>query len=280
MKPVLYETHAHTPLCGHGEGMPADYAAAAERRGLKGVIITEHCPMPESYAHQGRLGRTQMDDYVRMVADAAEAWRGRVDVLLGLESDWLPGMEHWLEAVHSEADFHYVLGSVHCNLSDYREPFFDSDPVAFQKRYFEHLAEAAETGLFDALAHPDLVKNITPHDWEVERIMPTIEACLDRIAASGVALELNTHVDTKPVDEWLPGPQILARAHERGIPVVLGGDAHQPEKVGQHFPEALRLLRQTGFPAVSGYRHRERRDIPIRDAIESLAEHARPGAPA
>ena len=33
--PLLYESHAHTPLCKHASGTPSDYAAMAEARGLK-----------------------------------------------------------------------------------------------------------------------------------------------------------------------------------------------------------------------------------------------------
>ena len=39
-EPVLYEQHMHTPLCKHARGEPGDYAAVAEQRGLKGIVVT------------------------------------------------------------------------------------------------------------------------------------------------------------------------------------------------------------------------------------------------
>ena len=54
---------------------------------------------------------------------------------------------------------------------------------------FEHLARAAETGLFDTIVHPDLVKNFAPSDWCPERAMDHILPCLDRIAALGMLQE-------------------------------------------------------------------------------------------
>ena len=45
--PLLYESHCHTPLCKHAHGLPIDYAAVALRRGLKGLIVTCHCPLPD-----------------------------------------------------------------------------------------------------------------------------------------------------------------------------------------------------------------------------------------
>ena len=75
---------------------------------------------------------------------------------------------------------------------EYRTRFFRGDWFDYQQTYFQHLAESAETGLYDTLAHPDLVKNESPTDWHFERIRPFIERALDRIAKTGVAMELNT----------------------------------------------------------------------------------------
>jgi histidinol-phosphatase (PHP family) len=271
--PVLYDTHMHTPLCRHATGMPGDYAAIACQRRLKGIIVTCHNPMPATYAHQGRIQPDELPEYVRMVRQASEEWAGRVDVLLGLESDYLPGldgMDNWLRDIHARADFHYILGSIHPHLPDYRAAFHHGDDREFQKGYFAHLAQAAETGLFDSLSHPDLVKNTTAANWNVASLQEDIHRSLDRIAATGIAMELNTSGLTKTIPEMNPGREILAGMHARGIPVVIGSDAHKPERVGEAFPEALEILRETGYTVVSGFRHRRRYDIPLSVAQESL----------
>ena len=48
-EPLLYESHCHTPLCKHAFGEPEEYAAMALRRGLKGIIFTCHCPLPDNF---------------------------------------------------------------------------------------------------------------------------------------------------------------------------------------------------------------------------------------
>ena len=173
-QPILYETHMHTPLCKHAKGEPEAYAAVAEQRGLKGIIVTCHNPTDNGWAPEVRMRIDQFDEYVALVDRARQAWAGRVDVRLGLESDYAPGMEGWLEKLHRRAEFHYILGSVHALQPEYKERYFNGDVVAFQRLYFEHLALAAETGLFDSLAHPDLVKNIQPQAWNLEPIMDDI----------------------------------------------------------------------------------------------------------
>ena len=191
-EPMLYEMHMHTPLCKHARGEPEEYAEVALHRGLKGIVVTDHNPTDDGWSPETRMGVDELDDYVAMVERARKAWAGRVDVRLGMESDYVPGMEPWLEKLHGMAAFHHVLGSVHPQLPQYLQRFYEGDVDAYFGTYFEHLARAAETGLFDTIAHPDLVKNFSPSDWRPERAMDHILPCLDRIAATGVAMELNT----------------------------------------------------------------------------------------
>lgn len=277
--PVLYESHSHTPLCKHAVGDPAEYAAVAEQRGLKGIIITCHAPLPDGLGIDHRMAPEDFGRYVDLVAAAREAFAGRVDVRLGLESDYFPGIERWAEKLHARAPLHHVLGSVHMQVTHYRAKYFTGDFLAYQRTYFEHLAESAETGLFDTLAHPDLVKNEAPHEWDFGRILPDIQRALDRIARTGVAMELNTSGLNKALPEMNPGPRMLALIRERGIPVVIGADAHRPGRVADRYEEALRLLGEMGFNTVSLFLDRRRREVPIAEALASLRPAAEP-APA
>ena len=262
----------HTPLCGHAIGLPGEYAAVAHRLGFKGIIVTCHAPMPDGYSQHIRMGIDDFDRYVGMVKEAADEWRGRLDVRLGLESEYVPGYEWWVEELHRRARFHYVLGSVHQHAGEYLQTHFRGDWPDFQRTYFRHLAEAAETGLYDTISHPDLVKNQNPGEWDRTRVMDDILRTLDRIARAGTAMELNTSGRNKAVREMNPGPEILAAMCERRIPVVLGADAHEPRRVGDYYAEAMRLLREVGYEEVSFFLDRQRQAVRIDDALASLRE--------
>lgn len=268
--PILYDSHMHTPLCKHAVGQPEEYAAAAERRGLKGIIFTCHNPGPDSWSSRVRMSLDQLDEYVAMVQRAREAWYGRIDVRLGLESDYFPGMEPFLADLHQRADFNHILGSVHPQLPYYREVYDRGNAIEYFQTYFKHLAQAAESGLFDTLAHPDLVKNVYPQQWQVEPLMDDIKRALDRIAQSGVAMELNTSGLNKKVREINPGREILAEMQQRDIPVVLGSDAHEPGRVAADFDQALVVLGEVGYTAVHFYLNRQRQTISIAEAQASL----------
>lgn len=269
-EPVLYETHCHTTLCKHSVGEPEEFAEVAERRGLKGIVITCHCPLPDGYSAAVRMAPEEFDTYIALVERARSAWAGRVDVRLGLESDYYPGVEPWLEKLHARAPLHHVLGSVHYQIPDYRKRFFGGDIFEYQQLYYEHLAQAAESGFYDTLAHPDLIKNENPEEWLLPRIQPFIERALDRIAATGVAMELNTSGLNKALPEMNPGRTQLELMYERGIPVVIGADAHRPSRVADRFEEALQILSEVGYREVCFFLDRQKQTVAIDVALASL----------
>lgn len=270
--PLLYESHSHTPLCKHAFGDPVDYAAVAERRGFKGLIVTCHCPLPDRISADVRMAPEQFDEYLALIATARDAFAGRVDVRPGLESDFFPGIEGWLEKLHARSALNHVLGSVHMQMYHYRQAYFRGDYFAYQQLYFEHLAQAAETRLFDTLAHPDLVKNENPREWQFARIQRYIERALDRIAATGTAMELNTSGLQKALPEMNPGRSMLELMFARGIPVVIGADAHRPDRVGDNYAGAMRILRSVGYREINYFIDRKRQSVPIDDALASLGE--------
>ena len=267
---MLYEMHMHTPLCKHARGEPEEYAEVALHRGLKGIVVTDHNPTDDGWSPETRMGVDELDDYVAMVERARKAWAGQVDVRLGMESDYVPGMEPWLEKLHGMAAFHHVLGSVHPHLPQYLHRFYQGDVDAYFGTYFEHLALAAETGLFDTIAHPDLVKNFSPVGLApgaghgpypplsrphrrhrcghgVEHLGPQQGVCRDE-----------------------PGAGHVGGMAGRRIPVVIGADAHDPHRVGDGHIDALGILQEAGYSHVSMFLHRRRQDLPIDRVQASL----------
>jgi histidinol-phosphatase (PHP family) len=269
-EPILYEQHMHTPLCRHSIGEPEEFAAVAEQRGLKGIVVTCHNPLPHGWAQGSRMYPEQWDEYLAIVERARAGWAGRVDVRLGLECDFWPGLEPFLEQQLQSAQFNHVLGSVHPQIDEYRDQFFTGDVVAYQIGYFNHLADAAETKLFDTLSHPDLVKNFFPAQWGLKKLMPDICRALDRIAATGTAMELNTSGLHKAVPEWNPAPAILQEMQKRGIPVVIGADAHTPLRVAADYESAMDTLESVGYSEINFFLNRQRQVVPIEVARASL----------
>jgi len=272
--PVYFDSHMHTPLCKHAYGQPEEYAETALQRGLAGIIFTCHSPMPHNFWPHVRMSEAQFDDYVRLIDRCRERYEGQLEVRLGLESDFFPGLEWWAEELHQRADFHYILGSVHWQGKEYGEMYPHSDEAGFRKSYFENLAASAETGFFDCLSHPDLIKNFMAASWRFAEWEETIAASLDRIAKTGVAMELNTSGLNKVYTEMNPGPSMLKMMHERGIPVVIGSDSHIPKRVADNFALALINLSEAGYDRVSVFKNRKPQEHMIAVLLPDLIKFA------
>jgi HisJ family histidinol phosphate phosphatase len=272
--PLYYDSHMHTPLCKHAWGEPEEYAAQALKAGLRGIIFTCHCPMPDGYWPSVRMSNSEFDTYLELVRRTAKAYEGRLDVCLGLESEFFPGCEDWIRSLHERADFDYILGGLHWQAKEYLSKFEVGTIENFRRTYFEHLAQSAESGLYDCLAHPDLVKNYHPDSWCFAIIKNSAEAALDRIAKTGVAMELNTSGLNKSYSEMNPGNEMLRMMAERGIPVVVGSDAHRANRVGEHFITALNNLTEAGYDKVCYFQKRQRIDLKISDVLSSIKRAA------
>jgi histidinol-phosphatase (PHP family) len=271
---LFLDSHMHTPLCKHAVGEPEEYAFRALNRGLQGIIFTCHCPMPKGFWPHVRMSNAEFDTYAAMVARCRKTFTGDLDVRLGIESDYFPGYEGWIEKLHQRAEFHYCLGSVHFQGPEYGEMFHQHDTVAFRQSYWENLAASAETGLFDCLAHPDLIKNYRSESWSFDEQLDHIEAALDRIAKTGVAMELNTSGLHKRYSEMNPGPQMLRLMRARNIPIVIGSDSHHPSRVGEGFVMGLEQLRDAGYTSVSVFENRKRKDLPLAKVLAGLQAKA------
>jgi histidinol-phosphatase (PHP family) len=260
--------HMHTPLCQHAEGWPVDYARVAVERGLAEIGFSDHNPMGGQFDNW-RMNDADFPRYLEEVARARGEFSNDLDIRLGLECDFIPGGEKWVEQLGDRADFDYLIGSVH-----YLEPGWavdDPDPKWAAKwegaveeiwtRYWDLYRQCAASGLFDFLGHPDLVKKFGHRPGgDLKRFYePTIEV----IAANGVAIELSTAGLRKPCVEMYPAVEFLRLACQADIPIVISSDAHRPDEVGADFPAAIEIARGAGYTHTARFERRTRTLVPL-----------------
>jgi histidinol-phosphatase (PHP family) len=245
------------------------YRSVAGERGIAELGVSEHIyrfeQALEVWRHPFWLGyaHDDLDAYCAFV-------REQTDLRLGIEADFVPGGEDRMATLLSARDFDYVVGAVHfvregaVDMDDYS--VWDTGRSAEQiwRRYFQTLGEAARSGLFDVLAHPDLVKM-----WGGERPLPEgdlrryYELAMEGIYESQIAVEVSTAGLRKRAGELYPAPAFLAMCVEAGAPIALSSDAHRPEDVGAGYEQALELLEQAGVEELCVFEHRQRRLEPI-----------------
>jgi histidinol-phosphatase (PHP family) len=246
------------------------YRTVAEERGIAELGVSEHVyRFTEAltvYDHPfWRLEATDdLDDYCAFV-------RGETDLRLGIEADFIAGREDRMANLLEGRDWDYVIGSVHL-VGGYAvdmEGEWDAwrrgeSPERLWKRYFETVAEATRSGLFDIMAHPDLVKmwgrGRPQPEGDLRRYYePLVEACLE----AGVAVELSTAGLRKPVGELYPAQPMLELVAEAGVPVALSSDAHTPQDLGAGYDQAQAALEAAGIGQIAVFERRQRRLEPV-----------------
>ncbi len=263
----------HTHLQPHGEQPPMtraridEYVRAGAERGVTAICITEHLfRFEEAYkllygwwdedpdlVLAGLCANYWKDhvsgsvaDYVRVVEAAKSAG---VPVLLGLEMDWIHGREDALREFLAPYDWDIVLGSVH-----YVGAWgIDDDAFLFEweKRdvarawsdYGVLMKELAESGLVDALTHPDVVKKFGHRPADET---PLHDLILAGAAVNGTAVELNSN-GLRRCGEIFPALPLVERARALGLPITLASDAHRPEHVGHGFGDLVAWARRAGY---------------------------------
>jgi histidinol-phosphatase (PHP family) len=245
------------------------YREAASERGIAELGVAEHIhrfvQSLEIWEHPWyrHWAKDDVDEYCDFVHGAG--------LRLGVEADYLPGHEDRVGSFLDGRPWDYVVGSVHFlreeALDLHGEPDWEAwdvwrsgDPDKVWARYFETLGEAARTGMFDILAHPDLVKvwgsGVPRPDGDPRRFY---ERAMDGIAASDVAIEVSTAGLRKPVGEIYPAADFLEMCLDAGRPVALSSDAHLPEHVGFEYERALDWLDGLGVRELAVFEGRSRR---------------------
>jgi histidinol-phosphatase (PHP family) len=245
------------------------YRETAEERGIAELGVAEHV-----YRFTAALDVWQHPFWRRYARDDLDAYcafvREETDLRLGIEADFVAGREDRMASLLDAREWDYVVGSVHflrdhsLDTEDYSVWDTGESPERVWRRYFETLAEAARTGLYDIMSHPDLVKvwgRAAPQpEGDLRRYYePAVEA----FAESGVAVEVSTAGLRKPAGEIYPAPAFLEMVVDAGCPLALSSDAHVPDQLGHRYEDAVALLESVGVGEIAVFERRQRRMEPV-----------------
>ncbi|WP_256760874.1 histidinol-phosphatase HisJ family protein [Cohnella sp. WQ 127256] len=190
---------------------------------------------------------------------------------VGVEADYFPGGEAELKSLLDKYELDYVIGSVHFldgwgfDNPEVKDIYESKDLVNLYKYHFEHVKDAANSGLFDMIAHLDNLKvfNYRPDEQDLIEMYDDVAATLKK---ANVASEINTGLAYRyPVKEMCPSPTFLSKLYEHGVPITLSSDSHFPDDIGTLLDEAMELAKQTGYKEIVYFEKGKRISIPLED---------------
>lgn len=249
----MIDYHIHTHLCRHAEGTPEEYVKAARKRGLREIGFADHFPLSAigvTPRTQVTMDEDELELYFKMVRQVSDT--DGIIVKTGIELDYVPGKTIKQANELKEYPFDYIIGSIHfMDDWDFTHPCYSGEFEErsindVYERYFSLVCEACSSGLFDIIGHVDVVKKfdyrpeksfLNPFYGEVARVLRNM----------GICLEVNTSGLDELVSEIYPGRELIEICVQKGVKLVLGSDAHSPEQVGRHFPQALEILQDLGI---------------------------------
>jgi histidinol-phosphatase (PHP family) len=268
---VIFDLHTHHDRCGHADGGIADYIEAAAKKGVAVLGISDHSPYfghAENHPHPKiAMAASEFPNYVSEVLRLKEQYKDRIEVLLGVESDFFPEHLDAYRRIYEKYPFDYIIGSVHqvdavsiFNRNRWKK-LASKEQRETKERYYELIGRSAKSGLFDILGHIDAMKAYYPAFSDIQT--EAVEHTLKIIGENDIAIEINTSGKMKEVGGWYPADVILEQALHYGVKVTFGSDAHTPDRVADEWEQVGNRLKEIGYKEWCFFRQRKRVAVPL-----------------
>ncbi len=263
----MMDLHLHSAISHDGKAAIREICRKAQELGLSELGFTEHLDLYPKDPHFG------LHNYAQYREEIAEARKEFPQLLIrmGVEATYLPSIRKELQDYLAGREYDYVLGAVHLvegggtTVSEEkgcRDLFQNRDAPSCYREYFELTLELVRSGLFDAVAHLDLINryglDYYPGAWDWQNFYGLIRRIYEGMIKRGMALEVNTSGLRQPLNRPFPDQDLIEFYRElEGKMVTVGSDAHRLENLGCGIGQTLSLLRHLGFSQVVSFERRE-----------------------
>lgn len=249
---IKHDGHVHTPYCPHGASDTLEaYVKRALQLGLEGITFTEHAPLPPGFSDpvpekDSAMRWEDVEQYVEDIQALKAKYRGKINIFLGLEVDYIDGFENETKTLLNEIgpllddailSVHFLEkdGKYYC--IDYSDDYFAGMiPVfgsvdAIYEAYFQTVKKSilADLGQYK----PKRIGHITLAHKFQKRFLPSrsfakeIEEIIELISHYQYEIDYNSAGIVKPLcAETYPPEKYILKAQSLNVPIVYGSDAH------------------------------------------------------
>jgi histidinol-phosphatase (PHP family) len=266
----LSSLHTHSTFCDGSDDVQTLCARAYEK-GLCAIGFSSHGPISPKTGIKTNwhLDEGRLEQYLGEVRAAQSRWKGKLQVFLGLELDYIKGLRCALDRDIRSLGLDFLIGSVHYLVpANGAQPFtidgpleelergvgegFGGDGEAMMNTYWDAVAEMVSLGGFDILGHIDLVRKNNPggrfFNTESEAWQQRIREVADLVCKGGCVVEITTGgLNRGKRNDTYPSLPLLRLLSERGVPALISADAHKAADLDGHYDFALQALARAGY---------------------------------
>lgn len=266
--------HTHTLWCD-GNNSVEDNALAAIERGFDVLGFSGHSMHP--FAGSWHIAPRDFADYEAEVLKIREKYKDKIQILLGYEADYFPGVTVPSKAAYKARGLNpdYLIGSVHYVLSERGHYTVDSYVERVRENlirlygkenhgmeavdgrlavceYFSAQREMLAKGDFEILGHADVIRKrngiLNFFDESETWYADELKATADAAAKAGVIVEINSGgIARQALDDFYPSEQFLALLFERKVPVLVSSDSHSTDTLDFAFGRAVAQAKKIGY---------------------------------
>ncbi len=261
---IKADCHVHSVFSSDGKDTMKAEALSALEKGLATLCFTDHM----DFDFPGNEFILDTENYLKSAESVKEEFRGKLEILSGVELGLMHNIEPKLQNYAKSYDFDFIIGSSHLSYGQdpYDPQYFASGDKNGILRYFESILENISVfSEFDVYGHIDYAvrysksKSYNPLDFD-----DIITQILKKLITMGKGVELNTAGIKYGLDFPHPHPYILKKYRELGGEIVtIGSDAHKALHIAYSFNDAQQILLNSGFKYYAVFRKRNPSFYPI-----------------
>lgn len=225
---IISSYHNHNYLCQHASGTVIDYVTEAKEKGLLKFGISDHGP--SNVYHERMNLEAFYNEYLPQFENVDNLG---IKVYKGLEMEYNKDDLENMKKLRKEVDY-MILGQ-HYVYRDNRYKMVHKEDVddIDVKIYKDTIIEALNTGLFQILAHPEIVF------YRMEKISNFALKCLEEIVVTaknlGVYLEVNANGMRRSgigkLKYRYPRQEYLDLLKKHNAKCIVSDDAHTPSHI-------------------------------------------------
>ncbi len=257
---MISNYHTHSSYCD-GKASPREMAEFAVAHGMKYLGFSGHAPLP--YENTFSIKDDKYVEYCDAVRALQQEYAGRLEIRLGLEIDYVPGLQEDFTPLVEQGGLEYTIGSIHLipnpdSIGELRShpseaaqhlwmidgPRYEIYDDGLQRHFGGDIRRAVKAFFYQNNAmiesqRPTIVGHfdkVVMHNrgryfqydepWFRNLMYETVEL----IRETGCICEINTRGLYKGRhNDFYPGRSTIHHMNELGIPVMISTDAHAPE---------------------------------------------------